>query len=1255
MAIKTKKELEILISVQAKELEELRKKLKNLPDEAGDSGKKTGTSFSNGLKSVAGLLAGGAFIAAVKNIFSEAISQSRKFEQAIIGLRATAKQTGTDFDDLRKGIEKLSEDGQIGIDSLSRTVSSLLKQGLSVEKAFQFAEATKRIAAFTRTTDTLAQSQEDFTKALALGSMELGENLGSFGRVVKEMGGWVKVSSDMATKQKFVNIVIAEASKLGQDYVENFLESGTAQQARFNLELAKAASQLGDVLAPAIAKVLGFASGLIKSFQDLSERSKLLIFIVPIVVGIIGSFIAWTITVGGLSAAFAILWGAILGPITLVIAAIVGITVVIVGISEAMKDTKTESEKLADSIVELGNVQNKTKEQTKKLKTEIDKLGKSYKKLAEDILNSNISLSNQKTLMEDISKLEGLSREQSLIQTTGIINAMNARMLFLETLNRREIAIGDIEEFTFGEDVPSPLIPMGIESGPQIRLLRQRLVLQEKIKQSLLNQTDAQKKFNKATGDGGKKAKEIFRDNILLLNEWSLKLRTINDQFEKEEKILIKNKWLIRQAGESQEEFRKKVKDTTPEQEKLNKKLQEGVRERKQGFAELKLGIDRLNTGLGGFRDGLQGISDKDMPAIISGIGGMVMAFNPLIGGIIVGLGATLDILGDILSGEDELEKAKDRQLKQIERAERAGERTLARLKLEIALRTSLLDIERARNDLIFLNLQMAETVIGLFGTPEEQLAVKKEALGALEQQGLIPGGFNVETKKGLLKAGEFITAETTKQQTLQIISDLMAGQDLSKFTAIQLAELGNSITKLNIQIGRDSDIQNFVDHLFTLAGLRQTIESLQRSGSDKYFIKTAQATFRQVLASGATQTQLSGATLKQTSDIITEKVDVIQADVDALNRAIDLGIQIVELGKKITEEGKVDFLAMLDGISAAAARTIEANTFTQEKIAQQKDESDSEFNNRQFQSTIDLAEKNAAIAQAALDEIVDQTGLTTNINFLTKKINISGNEFKNEQRRAVIDAIKFSESQNDILQGIWDERIREFEEIEKMGLSDKEQTDNLEKIRDIIADTNRTLSVNEINRQLTDKELAASNVDITQKSVDEIAKLTGITTDIIKLTDQINKLDAGVKKTELEIFLSQLFLLESQQKTLEDILKADQDTAKNTAVLKTTADRAGTDFFSIDIGRIFSGGSVFQLNPDALKLDRASVGLAVTTQAVSRLTPELRTAEATEQTANNTEEIRKILLDIKANTNPTGSSLVNLSENLELLTGRSA
>ena len=366
----------------------------------------------------------------LKGVFDSAVADARNLERTVLGLQATARLTGNNFRELNKQVQDLASDGVLSIDRASQSMKVLLAQGLSANKAFELIDAAKKVGSFNNIVGDTGQSVQDFIKFLQTGSAELAENLDpSLVKVVKSLGGYEKVANNAAAKQQLINAVIAKGKSLTEDYAK-FLDSGAQAQVNFDSATLKLSQTFGSKLAPAYSAIQNGLAKLINGITDFVASFKS--STVSIVAGTALAIVALQ-GVGGalsvLSVKAAAAWAVILGPLSLIVAAIGAVALATKALQDRFGNTKGQDlleERKA--LLDIKAKQDLTITQKERLKQLNGEIAKSYDPILEKLGLQNRSLEDQLRIVRAIDK----AREEAKESTEDAVK--------LETTLRQRIA-----------------------------------------------------------------------------------------------------------------------------------------------------------------------------------------------------------------------------------------------------------------------------------------------------------------------------------------------------------------------------------------------------------------------------------------------------------------------------------------------------------------------------------------------------------------------------------------------------------------------------------------------------------------------------------------------------------------------------------------------------------------------------------------------------------------------------------------------
>ena len=377
----------------------------------------------------------------LKGVFDSAVADARNLERTVLGLQATARLTGNNFRELNKQVQDLASDGVLSIDRASQSMKVLLAQGLSANKAFELIDAAKKVGSFNNIVGDTGQSVQDFIKFLQTGSAELAENLDpSLVKVVKSLGGYEKVANNAAAKQQLINAVIAKGKSLTEDYAK-FLDSGAQAQVNFDSATLKLSQTFGSKLAPAysaiqngLAKLKNGITDFVASFKSstVSIVAGTALAIVALQ-GVGGALSVLSVKAGGalsvLSVKAAAAWAVILGPLSLIVAAIGAVALATKALQDRFGNTKGQDlleERKA--LLDIKAKQDLTITQKERLKQLNGEIAKSYDPILEKLGLQNRSLEDQLRIVRAIDK----AREEAKESTEDAVK--------LETTLRQRIA-----------------------------------------------------------------------------------------------------------------------------------------------------------------------------------------------------------------------------------------------------------------------------------------------------------------------------------------------------------------------------------------------------------------------------------------------------------------------------------------------------------------------------------------------------------------------------------------------------------------------------------------------------------------------------------------------------------------------------------------------------------------------------------------------------------------------------------------------
>ena len=120
---------------------------------------------------------------------------------------------------MRNKVLELSKDGVLSIEAAGNSMKLLAKQGVDAQQAFDFLDAAKKVSSFGNIVGSASLGVENFVLGLSSASVEMLENMDpALRKVIKDLGGSVKISEDATAKQKLLNEVIRQGGELTADY-----------------------------------------------------------------------------------------------------------------------------------------------------------------------------------------------------------------------------------------------------------------------------------------------------------------------------------------------------------------------------------------------------------------------------------------------------------------------------------------------------------------------------------------------------------------------------------------------------------------------------------------------------------------------------------------------------------------------------------------------------------------------------------------------------------------------------------------------------------------------------------------------------------------------------------------------------------------------------------------------------------------------------------------------------------------------------
>jgi hypothetical protein len=749
----------LLLEIRAdmRDLKTLKEELKTIKNEASDTGKSVGDS----LKSAIGGLVAGVSALKIKSVMDSAVSEFNKLEKTMLGLQATAKLTGNNFEGLKSKVNDLAKDGVLSIDQASTAMKTLLAQGIQVDKAFSLLDAAKKVGAFNNIVGDTGQAVADFVKFLQTGSAELAENLDpSIVKVVKSLGGYEKVASDATAKQKLINAVIEKGSKLTGDY-EKFLSSGAQAQVTFNSASTALSQTLGQKLQPAYNALYKAGTAVLEGL------TKLIGALDSTTVSVVAFGAAGFAAIAGFAKTAALLPGifggigasitAALGPIGAVIAAIGGAIIIVNKLRREWGDSKdrellNERNALIQQIGALQNAGDKTKElaAAKERLSQINNtLVASYAPLLKALDAENLSIEKKIALIDALEKakkrltVESDLKDRSLEELKAKSKELDAEI----AKGSRLVAAGKISKERFEEELSKvaaekAIVEAEIESRvgtststtktpvtvPATKFIEARYIeLRDELKKAdddfkkTLAVIEARRKSElKKTKDPARKA-EIEQQAQFEVESATKKRQEIQDdaisQIRQQQAEYLEQRVQAELEAEKQRfnaqianVYRlaeaKQISDKEAE-EQIQKLREQHARNNAKiyadSFARTMQSADAIARGFAGI------VNAKDAGGALSGFGGMAQGLSGLspalsaLGPIGAGIGAAGSIVSTLTSL---FGKSEEQRQREAEEQRRRDEEARKLLELQANYQKAMLALQEAQAKLPFENLQ---------------------------------------------------------------------------------------------------------------------------------------------------------------------------------------------------------------------------------------------------------------------------------------------------------------------------------------------------------------------------------------------------------------------------------------------------------------------------------------------------------------------------------------------------------------------
>lgn len=850
------------------ELEDFEKKIKGAEKQGKDAAKNIESAF----KAAFGAIAASKAFQVIGNAFSNAIDASNRFEQALLGVRAAARQTGEDFDVVRDRVLKLTEDGVLGVENVANSFKLLLAQGVDSQQAFDLTEAVKRIASLNNIVGDTSQATQDFFKGILTGSAELVENADPAIRgLVNQFGGLAKVMKDAEARQMFFNAVIERGNGLAEDYAD-FLQTGAGQLAAFNQAQENLNATIGDTIKDAFTPLLEIATKVINSFIEffngLSPITKQIIVFGGAIAALIPALGAALVAVkaftglSGLGGLVSLLGGPVGLTIIGTIAAVGALAIAFDKLGRSAEKSVSPLVKSSKEVERAAKLSEQLEKQDRLTTAQKIKLGKANKVLADTAKSLGIALEDEngklkenKELLTEINEEQvraakirlkqidiekkRLIAERSIASTMGIRNELGKKLNVLDE-ERNELTgqWGDLlkEAKKPGDDLNTNLFV----SGDRFKGLKEEL-------RSTSNQLE---RFLVAAEGRGQEAKAaVIATKLLRITEERLNAeRNIIDSFNGEildqdlRNIEAKK---LRAIEAARELARTDLEIKENLQDEIEKIEESARRQRIQAETNaLKRQASQVQN-VAGSAAGLAGaVRGGNVGGVFGAAGGVFGGAAGAAGKVFGGgaesafnrLGDVLPIVGGVIGAVGGLVAAFSGIDDRIERQNELTRRHLALLQTQIELERAQQQALAERNKLIDADTQRQITLNNiLIENEEERTRANLEAIQ--NQANVIAGqlGIGAGTPEALIGAlAQFDRTRIANSLAIaglnatQAIANSYANQPLSKAQLLNgydllLSQL-RSIDLNDVSSGIVSEVNNSINSVQGARALQERI-----------------------------------------------------------------------------------------------------------------------------------------------------------------------------------------------------------------------------------------------------------------------------------------------------------------------------------------------------------------------------------------------------------------------------------------------
>lgn len=808
---------ELVLKLQA-DISDLTKKLDQVDAQAEKKGKSLGDKLFGGLKSFAPQIAGIFVASKIFDFFKGAIQGAQKFEQAMLKSSSAAKAFGQNVHATQTQVKELAADGFLNLEQSARSMQLALSAGFSTKEAGKFITALKDVSAQGNIIGDAGQSIEDFFKGVLTNSADLIENINPQIRGINTEYQKLKKSvGDAAAQQYLYNETLKFSAKFQGD-AANYLQTTAGRQKQLAAEMERNSAEVGRTLMPIWDSLV---SGFKGAMAELGAGLK-----------IIREFFDSYKTSAG----------------------------------QALIEEKAKLEELAAAV-------GLTVAQKQRLAALNNQIATDYGGYLKKLGLENAALHLQKQLIKDVDRL----RSKDLIDVKQELSAVNKEII-------RVTQTGEVREGATKQiaSVQTKLISARLQELQD----RKTLVETELDKREAeLNQDDKSKRPGKKSDGGKQAAADPFgyteaRDELKKLNaEYNAFLRQnkkLTDQqrqeaaadFQQRQDTVLRNlrtsyAAYIEDTLEADKlANEQQFKDQLAELERLNiakgrkeedyenkkAKLKEQYN-KKNAEAELAA-IARTAQAAGNIINGvggaISGIRDNNAQQALGGIGQAVGAFSPAAGAIVSTVGSVVTTIQSFFNkSEEEAKKAREAE-------QRRHEEQLAILKLQADYQKSMLELDRARAELPFKQLQRELRLIDINAQAQELSGADAEFVKTqrlTQRQAAITNVLSSES--GSISGGQLFGGV---QGTSQSITQFLKERDAQAVAVTQFMGLVEQVGSGNLTLDQYYAIR---EQIKSYKGL--VPDSLYNSIINKYSGDTAYGGTRTTYEGGVQKTTVIG------------------------------------------------------------------------------------------------------------------------------------------------------------------------------------------------------------------------------------------------------------------------------------------------------------------------------------------------------------------------------------------------------------